>query len=74
MLVECLKEKTIDLNGDKKHLLNKSQRYAIIRVIFRNKNFDNTEKYKYLDEEMTIDYTDIDEKQKMRCISCLPED
>ena len=56
------------------HLLTKSQRYQIIRKVYSSPEIDLAKKTEYLTTEMAIDYSDIDELQKIKCLACLPDD
>lgn len=72
LLVSYLKADSSETEG-LKFGLTKSQRYAIIRIIFRNtEKFSEDERNAFLDAEIKKDYSDFDERMKLSCIASLP--
>jgi len=70
-----LKEKTIKIESSEiVHKLNKAQRYTILRKIFVDPDVPKEEKEAMLKAEMDIDYSDVDELQKLACHASLPSD
>ena len=73
-LKEFLSAKTIPLSQEGQfHELTKLQRYNIIRKVFADKDISIEEKNKVLQEEMVIDYSDVDENNKIKCHACIPD-
>ena len=63
-----LKGKAIPLAEEGKwHALTKAQRYQILRAIFKERGVPESEKNELLLEEMNIDYSDVDELEKIGC-------
>ena len=56
------------------HTLTKLQRYQIIRKIFANKDIPLDEKMGYLNKEMAVDFSDVDNMNKLKCLACIPDD
>ena len=74
LLTTFLEAKSIKKDGREiEHKLNKSQRYRIIKKIFANKSVNLEEKETLLQAEMQIDYSDVDELQKIACQACIPD-
>jgi len=72
-LKEFLASKSIPLQAEgTSHELTKLQRYNIIRKIFSDKDVPLEEKNKVLGEEMAVDYSDVDENNKIKCLACIP--
>lgn len=74
-LKKFLKDKAIPLaKKGASHPLIKSQRYGILRSIFKDADIPQSEKDSLLAKEMKMDSSDVDELQKIRCQACLPTD
>jgi hypothetical protein len=71
-LVQWLKAGSIPLKP-RSHPFTKSQRYTILKQVFRMEKISRQEKDALLAKEMKIDYSDVDENQKIACMACLPE-
>ena len=74
MLVGVLEAGKLPVLADSFHTLTKTQRYMIIRQIWRSSDFTLDQKQAYLKAEMQIDYSDVDENQRIRCEACLSSD
>ena len=72
-LLTFLESKSVPLADGTCHNLSKSQRYQIIRQLFKDATVPMEVKVSALEAEMKINFTDMDEKQKVRCYSCLPD-
>lgn len=66
-LEEMLKAGQVECANGNIHKFTKRQRYGIIRGIFKNATKTLEEKEEYLNAEMKIDYSDVDELRKLQC-------
>lgn len=73
-LEEMLKAGQVECENGIVDKFTKKQRYSIIRGIYKNQNKTLEEKEEYLNVEMKIDYSDVDELRKLQCQACLPDD
>jgi len=66
-LEEMLKAGQVECENGSIHKFTKKQRYGIIRGIFKNATKTLQEKEDYLNTEMKLDYSDVDELRKLQC-------